>query len=186
MSEMHREQREQSFRLQFERTLDERLNRSLAISHQPIIADHYFAHVSNECLHLYTDGYFTSCITVTQSVGEGIINLITERNKVGRLHEEKNDALAQRLREQGIVTGVFCDAHMQIYGSYRNDFHHMCPKIGNVDLEVTAKGNILALCAMESEIFACEVSVEGKLLPLMPKYWEIRPDGEVPVFVRLG
>jgi hypothetical protein len=47
-----------------------------------------------------------------------------------------------------------------------------------------AKRNIDDLATIEREIFGYRVN-DGKLSPVQAQYWDVQPDGTVPVFLRL-
>jgi hypothetical protein len=185
MSDSVREQLERSLRSDLERTINQRVERYLSVDHQPIMADHHFAHASSECLDLFRDGYFISCIMLTQAVAEGIIKFVSERNKTVQLTNENRQEFAERLRATGVLSKGFVDAYGRIQKSFRNDFHHMNPKVSTVDLEPLARRNIADLAAMEREIFGFEIGRNGTLRPKQTLYWDIGPDGNVPVYVRL-
>jgi hypothetical protein len=81
-----------------ERTIEERIDRYLSVNHQWLIGNHHFAHASHECLLLYRDGYFTSCIMVAQAVSDGILEFIRDRDSVQQAEEESKQALAKRMQ----------------------------------------------------------------------------------------
>jgi hypothetical protein len=168
---------------ELERTIEARIDRYLSVNHQWLIADHHFAHASHECLLLYRDGYFTSCIMVAQALSDGILKFVAERNNV-QVKKEKKQALAKRMQQDGIFSQAFVDAVGRIRGGFRNDFHHMNPPIATVDLEALAKRNITDLAALEREIFEYSIGTGGALVLKNPKYWDLQPDGSVPTYVR--
>ncbi|MCZ7617193.1 MAG: hypothetical protein M5U32_02415 [Myxococcota bacterium] len=47
-----------------------------------------------------------------------------------------------------------------------------------------AQRNIRDLATIENEIFEWRTS-DGKLVPVRAKYWDLQPDGSIPVFLRL-
>ncbi len=167
-----------------ERTIEARLDRYLSVNHQWIIANHYFAQASHECLLLYRDGYFTSCNMVAQAISEGILRFIADRNQVQPAHKESKQALASRMQQMGIVSQAFVEALGRILGSFRNDFHHMNPAVATRDLEGLAMRNITDLAAIEREIFDFAMGPGGTVVPTNVKYWDLQPDGSVPVYVR--
>jgi hypothetical protein len=169
----------------FQQSLDERVDRSLSVNHQRITGNHHFAHASAECLDLYRDGYFLSCVMVTQAVGEGIAKFVAERNAIARQNGEKNQTLVCRLRQHNIVSTAFEDAFCRIQGSFRNDYHHMNPPIGEHDHRVIAERNIRDLAILESEVFECHGGPDGTLVPAKQQYWDLGPDGTIPVYARL-
>jgi len=165
-----------------EQTLDERVDRYLEIDHQGIIGNHYFAAASSECINLYRDGHFIATLMASQAVNEGILKFIAERNNIqARNHEE----LMEMLVKKGFISCDCADASERIWRSFRNDVHHMNPKVASIPFKQLAKQNLQALAAVEREIFGVNIE-QGKLLPKQPKYWDVQKDGTVPVFLRLG
>lgn len=186
MNELEREVLKSSLRSDLERTIDARVDRYQSVMHQPILAHHHFAHASTECLHLYRDGYFHSCITVTQAVGEGIVTFVAQRNGISLLAKESKQELARRMKDNGIVSADLVAAFERLQRSYRNDFHHMNPPVAGVDLNEVGKANICDLAIIEREIFGYDFGPEGTLVPKNRRYWDIAGDGDVPVLVRLA
>lgn len=164
-------------------TIEQRVDRYLAVNHQSIIAGHHFAASSAECLDIYRDGHFLSTVMVSQAVAEGIFRFILERN---RLAGETGDrpTVAARLVADKIISQQCSDAFVRIWRSFRNDVHHMNPKVAAIPFPELAKRNIDDLATIEREIFAYRVN-DGKLSPAQPRYWDVQPDGTVPVFLRL-
>ena len=71
--------------------------------------------------------------------------------------------------------------------SFRNDVHHMNPPVGKIDFQTwakLAKKNIQSLAVVEREIFDVDIN-NGELIPKQPKYWDINPNGTVPIYLRL-
>ena len=165
-----------------EQTREDRVDRYLEIDRQRIIGDHYFARASTECIHLYRDGHFIATVMTTQAVNEGILKFVAERNNIS--YKDYCDLLTT-LVSQGIFSQDCFDASKQIYGSFRNDVHHMNPKVDQIDFPKLAKKNIQNLSVVEREVFDVDFD-EGRLVPKHPKYWDIQPDGTVPVYLRAG
>jgi hypothetical protein len=179
-----REPLKRSIRSELERTIDAKIDRYLSANHQWLIADHHFAHASHECLLLYRDGYFTSCIMVAQALSDGILEFVAERNNVQRVQKETKQDLAKRMQQDGILSQAFVEAFGRIRGSFRNDFHHMNLPVATVPLEALANRLIADLAALEREVFEYSIGAGGTLLPKNLKYWDMQPDGSVPVYVR--
>jgi hypothetical protein len=197
-----RESLKETLRNEFEMTLEERADRCLSVKHLAIIpGDHHFAHAMHECVRTYQDGYFTSCITLTQAVNEGILKFVAERNGIKRLQREKtlengtkkletekDLELAERMQQGGIVSQDFLQAYQQIAGSHRNDFHHMNPPVGAIGhhtLAAMAKQNLDALFIIEQELFSGRLGPQGTYTPDKPIYWDIRPDGTTLGYFRM-
>lgn len=182
MKELQRAQLRDDLRQADERTLDARVDRYMEIDHQGIIGNHYFAAASSECINLYRDGHFIATVMSSQAVNEGILKLLAERNSINATdHSELMDELQSR----NIISATCATASEKIWGSFRNDVHHMNPKVTSIPFRQLAKSNLQALAIVEREIFAVDFK-EGKLLPKQPRYWDVEEDGTVPVFLRLG
>lgn len=184
MADEERESMKQQLRARLERTLDERIDRYLAVNHQRVIGGHHFSHASTECVDLYRDGYFHSCITVTQAVAEGIILFVGDRNKLSRKEKETKQVFAERLHDAQIITQDLVDAFTRIQRSFRNDFHHMNPPVAKVPLESLAKQNIGDLAVIEREIFGFDIGPNGSTNPRQLKYWDDAGNGMIHVYVR--
>lgn len=186
VSEIHHQLRrhlvKESLRAALEQTLDERVDRYLEVRHQNVIASHHFAGASTECLDLYRDGYFLSTVMVSQSVVEGIFRFVLDRNCISA--DGERPEMATLLVERGIISRQCADAFVRIWKSFRNDVHHMNPKVADVPFAELAKRNVEDLATIEREIFAYGIN-DGKLSPVQPKYWNLQADGTVPVFLRL-
>lgn len=172
----------QSLQSELESTIDQRVERYLEIDHQGIIGAHHFAKASSECINLYRDGYFISAVMVSQAVNEGIIKFIAEKN--GIKHENFTCSIDEFVNKK-IISKECAEATNKIWKSFRNDVHHMNPKVDSIPFQELAKNNLLNLAVIEKEIFGVDVK-DGKLAPHQPQYWNIGDDGLVPVFLRLG
>lgn len=165
-----------------EQTRDARIERYLDINHQDMIGAHHFAAASSECINLYRDGHFIATVMATQAVNEAILKFLKERNGLCCCTHED---LMKTLRQREIITQTCAEASEQIWGSFRNDVHHLNPKVSTIPFPVFAKANLHSLAVVEGEIFGVDV-IYGKMHPKQPKYWDIQNDGTVPVFFRLG
>ena len=165
-----------------EQILGARIDRYMEIEHQGIIGNHYFAAASSECINLYRDGHFIAAVMASQAVNEGIIKLLAERNGI---QATKLSEIIGKLSCKNLISAECATASEKIWGSFRNDVHHMNPKVASIPFPQLAKSNLKALATVEREIFAVDFK-EGKLLPKQPQYWDVEEDGTVPVFLRLG
>ncbi|MHC4568580.1 MAG: hypothetical protein ACYTE3_22815 [Planctomycetota bacterium] len=165
-----------------EQTLDARLDRYMEIDHQGIIGNHYFAAASSECINLYRDGHFIAAVMASQAVNEGILNLLADRNGI---QAADHSELMGKLQLGNVISAACATASERIWKSFRNDVHHMNPKVATIPFPQLAKSNLQALAIVEREVFAVDFS-DGKLLPKQPQYWDVQKDGTVPVFLRLG
>lgn len=187
---------------EFQLTLEERVDRCLSVKHLAIIpGDHHFAHAMHECVQTFQDGYFTSCITLTQAVNESILKFVAERNGVKRLQKEKStengtkkleterdSELAERMQQSGIVSRDFLQAYQRIARD-RNDFHHLNPRVGTIEhqkLAVMAKQNLDDLSVIEQELFSWRPGPQGKCIRDKQLYWDDRPDGTTLGYVRMA
>ena len=180
MQAIKRRRLQDNLRSSLEQSIDQRVDRYLEINHQWIIGNHYFAAASAECIELYRDGYFISTVMVSQAVNEGIFRFVAERNSTDRGSHEQ---LIKELMNGNIISEDCAEASKRIWGSFRNDVHHMNPKVATIPFETLAKRNLQDLSVIEKEIFGVDVN-NGKLIPHQPKYWDVQKDGTVPAFLR--
>ena len=180
--QLRRFRAKEQIRAECEQSLEQRVDRYLEVQYQGIVPNHHFAAASSECLNLYRDGYFLSTVMVSQSVAEGIFRFVLERN--GLTTDDECPEMAKLLVDREVVSQSCADAFVRIWGSFRNDVHHMNPKVAKVPFRGLAQRNIGDLATIENEIFAWRTS-NGKLIPVQAKYWDLQPDGSVPVFLRL-
>ena len=167
-----------------EQTREKRVERNLEVDRQRIIRSDYFSEASTECIDLYTHGFFIATVMTTQAVNEGIFKFVAERNNIK--HDNMNHSdLLKTLKDEGIITQDCYDASKQIRGSYRNDVHHMNPKVAEIKFPELAKKNIHNLAVIEREVWETNFD-NGKVIPIQPKYWDINPDGTITVNLRGG
>ncbi len=165
-----------------DQTLDARIERYLEVQQQGIIPIHYFAAASSECVDLYRDGYLLSAVMVSQAVAEGIWRFVLERNNLSPGRERPE--MANLLIERGIISQDCAEAFTRIWRSFRNDVHHMNPRVTEISFETLAKRNLADLDTIEREIFAVRAET-GRFIAVQPKYWDLREDGTAAVFLRL-
>ncbi len=171
----------------FEATIEQRVERYLEISHQGMIPNCHFAEASAECIRLYTDGYFLSAVMVTQAVAEGIRKFVVKRNEEVKPDENmKGPAIVSLLVERRILSNNCADAFNRIWKSFRDDVHHMNPKVAEISFRDLAKRNIQDLAALEREVFDFKIGGDGRVIPTNPKYWDVEADGTMPAFLRLS
>jgi hypothetical protein len=182
MRDVRRYQLKDGLRQILEQTLDERIDRYVEIDQQGIIGDHHFAAASSECVDLYRDGYFISAVMVSQAVNEGILKFIAGRNHI---LQNNHQQFMEEIVSKSVISRSCADASERIWRSFRNDVHHMNPKVSSILFKQLAEQNLQALAEIEKEIFGVDI-VEGRLLPRQPLYWDVQKDGMVPVFLRLG
>ncbi len=177
-------------RAALEQTIEIRVERYLEVEHQGVIPNHHFAAASSECINLYRDGYLLSAVMVSQSVTEGIWKFVLERNqiqpkklKAGVGKKMKRPAVAAVLVKQKIISTECAEAFVRIWLSFRNDVHHMNPKVSTVPFRELARQNMVDLAAIEREIFSFTFS-NGNLVPVQPRYWDLQADGTTSAFLR--
>ena len=181
--EFRKSELRKSLRSSLEQTIDQRINRYLEIEHQGVIGNHYFAEASSECIDLYRDGYFISAVMVSHAVNEGIIKFVAERNAVKK--NRKHSDLIDFFKQNGVISAQCAQASERIWRSFRNDVHHMNPKVSSIPFRDLAKRNLQDLATIEKELFGVNFK-NGKLVPRQPQYWDIKSDGTVPVLLRLA
>lgn len=118
---------------------------------------------------------------VSQALVEGICRFVLQKHKFQTCCKPPDAAKILAARQ--IISQQCADAIHRIWGSFRNDVHHMNPNVVEVPIEQLAKSNLDDLSIVESEIFAFSF-VEGKLFPKTPLYWDVQDDGTVSVSVR--
>ena len=165
-----------------ENAADLRIERYMEIDHQGVIGAHHFAAASSECIYLYRDGFYISAVMVSQAVNEGIIKFIAQSN--GLTEKLKHDILMKKFLKSKILSKKSVRASNKIWKSFRNDVHHMNPKVSDIPFQELAKSNLQHLATIEKEVFSVGFN-DGKLVPHQPKYWDVREDGTVPVYLRL-
>jgi len=168
--------------------IEEKIDRYLEIEHQGIIGNHYFASASSECIYLYRDGYFIGTVMMSHAINEGIIKFVAERNNIKKQKpngdEKTIKELINELQEAGHVSQNCAVASKGIWGSYRNDIHHMNPNVTKIPFQELAKRNIKHLSNIEKEIFGFDIN-NGTIAPHKPKYWDIKSNSTTTAFLRL-
>ncbi len=179
---------ENDLRAEFEATVKDRVNRFLQIGYQNIVAANHFAKASTECLLLYRDGHFIATVMMSHAINEGIIKFVAERNAINLTMQNGDaksiDLLIEELKKSGKFSDTCAKASQGIYGSFRNDVHHMSPKMTQIDFVSLALKNIQRLALIEGEIFAFEME-QGAINPKNPAYWDAGPDGYAEAFLRI-
>ena len=185
MREAMRFQLIQEFAQIDERTCEERADRYLEIDRQKIIGEHHFARASTECIYLYTHGFFIATVMTTQAVNEGIIKFVAGRNNIINYENMNHSKRLKTLKDKSIISQGCLEASEQIRRSYRDDIHHMNPPVAQINFPELAKKNIQNLAVIEREFWSAAI-IGGKLMLFQPKYWDINPDGTVPIYLRTG
>ncbi len=164
-------------------TISERVSRYLELNFIEVTPNANWAFISAECTLLYRDGYFFACIALCQAVAEAIVRDLCKTN---RLKVTKSfDTNINKLCSQKEISNECKEALGTIWKG-RNDYHHLNPNVPTqrTKLQAIAKSKMIALGAVESEVFAFEW-VGGAIKPKYPKYWTETNDGLLNVFLRL-
>lgn len=166
-----------------EQTLSSRLHRYLKVKPHGIIPYTEFAPVSAECTILFRDGHFYGCIALSQAVAEGIVRFLCQKNSWNpKKHFKDNIA---KLETRKFITNDLKEKFLKLW-ERRDDYHHLNSTIekDRQKLESLAYKKVSLLKEIESEVFKFSV-VDGKLVPKNMKYWDLQPNGTVPVFLEL-
>ena len=153
-----------------EQSVEAKAERYLSINHQGIVGNHHFAIASDEAISCFEEGLYISCIMASQAVAEGILKFLVERNPDIDKSLKGADAILS-LETSGYITKASRLAFKRIRESFRNDYHHMNPKVGNIPHKDLAYKVITSLASIEKEIFEVSFS-NGKLIPAVPRYWD--------------
>ncbi len=184
----------QDLQARFNSTIDQKVERYLEIVHQEIIGAHHFAAASSECIRVYVDGHFISAVMVSQAVNEGIVRFIAERNNIPlHLDNDKSKTkgipeIIDTLEQKNIITRACAEASREICRSFRNDVHHMNPKVAEIETHFKdlAKHNLQNLAKVEREIFGSDTAPNGALILRQPKYWDFDKNGKTGAYLRFG
>ncbi|MFA5863431.1 MAG: hypothetical protein WC975_01955 [Phycisphaerae bacterium] len=172
---------ENDLRQTFEQMLASRVKRRLDVKPHPLTPNHHFAPVSSECYDLFRDGYFYGCVSLVQSVAEGLVKFLCLRNcwKPDKVFEKNVDKLFERY----CISNELKEHLLQIWKE-RDNYHHMNQNIekNHKNLEDQAREKLELLNKIESDIFFFAVK-DGKIVPSNPKYWDSK-NGKAPVFLR--
>jgi len=181
---------EQNLRSHFEAEIPGRVARYNRPRVHGIIPDGFFAAASSECRELYIAGKFYGCITLAQSVAEGLAKLIADKNGIGPAEDHRQQINhLQRDRSAPAISTAAYAAFRQIMGrphEDRNDFHHLNASVEQDygKLDARALECIDALHVIESEIFAYKMD-DGRITPIHSQYW-LQDGDSLQVFVRSG
>lgn len=164
-----------------EQSLDERVDRFLAVGHQNMVAKHHFTDASQECLECFTHGHFIAAIMLAQAVAEGVLKLMVERNEL-TIEKPNRDKRLEALLESDFINEAVAEAFKRIFRSFRNDYHHMNPPVGSINHTELAERNIGDLTEIERYVFGYDIE-DGRASPHFAQYWDIGDDGMMPVHV---
>lgn len=167
-----------------EQTVEEKAERYLSIDHQGIVGNHYFAVASDEAIRCYEEGLYISCIMASQAVAEGILKFLVERNPDIEKSYKGDEAIAA-LELNGHITKECRLSFNLIRKSFRNDYHHMNPKVGDLPHIELAYKVVSSLANIEKEVFAVSFK-DGVLTPAISRYWDSKKEGAVECYLRFA
>jgi hypothetical protein len=177
-----RDQLRKRFAYDAESSMEARIDRYIEVNHQNMVAMHHFTLASRECHDCYTHGHFIAAIMLSQAVAEGILKLMVERNSL-QVQPANRESRLMALQQNGFLDYATSTAFTQIFRSFRNDYHHMNPPVGTIDHGQLARRNIMDQAKIERYLFGYTIDAEGRMVPNYPQYWDIGPDGMMPVVV---
>ena len=174
---------EETLRDHFDLTIDRQVQRHIRAKVYGIIPLDFFSAASAECKNMYVAGSFYGCITLCQSVAEGLSKFLAEKNDIP-VKKVFTDRIG-RLSNDGVISDTAADAFNAVHGKDRNDFHHLNKDIeqDNQKLDERALECLDALFTVESEVFACDMP-DGRIQPKNEKYWPSGGKGTLKVYVR--
>ncbi|HUY36469.1 MAG TPA: hypothetical protein VMV69_27275 [Pirellulales bacterium] len=122
MDDNDRAQSEHSLRQDFELTLANRIDRSRRTRVHPAIPSGYFSVASTECRDVFVDGHFYGCITLVQSVAEGLAKFLATNNGItpNKNHLALVNAL-QKHRSNPVISPQAYAAFRTIRGGKKED-----------------------------------------------------------------
>jgi hypothetical protein len=179
---------ERELRARFEAYLPGMIERRLHSRVHPYIPVDFFSVASSECRDLFISGNYFACITLAQSVAEGLAKYIAE---CAGLHVVKEfraqiDILQARNGPNRAISPKAFAAFKRIHKNDRDSFHHLRKDIPqNYQwLEQRAAECVEALYEIDSEVFGFTYN-DGALVPNQPKFWpKPNSDGTAQIFVR--
>ena len=162
-------------------TISDRITRYLELDFIKVTPNTHFASISAECI-LYRDGYFGACIALCQAIAEALVRFLCERSrfKASKNFEGNIETLCRRKIKPD------CSKLLKEIWEGRDDYNHLNPKVPTerIKLQAIAKSKMIALHAVESDVFAFEW-VGGAIKPNYPKYWPQTQNGSyLNVFLR--
>jgi len=178
-----KEEAERYLRDRFEQTLPAQLDRYLQARVHEVIPHQFFSSASAECRQLFVAAHYYGCVSLAQSVAEGLCAFLARVNRQRILKHPK--IRVERLATAGIISSASRDSFVTIWGDDRNDYHHLNPNVETdyARLQSRAASCIEALYVIEADVFAFDIQ-EGKITPRHRQYWPNVETGLTEVFLR--
>lgn len=147
------------------------IDRRRASRVQQIIPGAFFSAASRECRDMFVHGHFYGCITLAQSVAEGLSMFLY--TKEGRNPDHDHHSRRRWLVANKIISADSFEAFKEIEGKDRNDFHHFNKDVlqDRFKLEDRAAQCVKCLYIIESDVFAFAWGKGGTVDPKTLKYW---------------
>lgn len=160
---------EREMREEFECSIAGRIERASCMPIPKLVPGTYFAPVSAECYRLYRDGYFYSCIALSQAVAEAVVNFLCRSNSFEP--EKRFEKNVDKLLKRGFVSDHMREKLLNVWRS-RDSYHHLNSDIeqDRQRLAVMACEKLSLLQQIEEEIWAFHIS-GYTIVPANPKYW---------------
>src|SRR5262245_29765406 len=174
---------EQSLKETFNVRLAAQVERQLRSRVQSIIPHAFFSAASAECREMFVAGHYYGCITLSQSLAEALARFVAEKSHIKASKDLRKNV--EKLLRRNLISEEVKNALLAIHGKDRNDFHHLNSKVQQDyrKLEARAEECLSLVYIVESDLFAYDLN-DGLLVPKYRKYWNIRSDGTVVVYVR--
>ena len=165
--------------------LRQRLKLYFEVKPVRFIGEHHFSKPSAECIKTYRAGNFFACTMMTQSVNEGIINFVAERNSIKAKRGGNLPLTIDEFVKHGLFTNEAAQASKVICErDERNDIHHMKPEISQIeDWHELAKRNLRNLAKVETCVFGNEL-VDAAICPRFPQHWDSAGEDLVHIHMR--
>jgi hypothetical protein len=160
------------------------MKRYLEVKPPVLIPNHHFAMASSECRELYKDGHFYGCISLTQSVAEGIVRYLV-KNKANKYKVKENyQNNLNILFQANVISDLQKNTFEHIYED-RNLYHHLSFNVSKdrIKLQKLAKEKLLLLNEIENDLFAFSIS-EGKIVPKNHTNWNIKRE-RTEIYLRI-
>ena len=122
---------------------------------------------------------------MTQSINEGIINFVAERNSIKAKRGGNLPLTIDKFVKHSLFTNEAAQASKVICDrDERNDIHHMKKEISEIeDWHELAKQNLRNLALVESCVFGYKLE-DGAICPHFPQHWDSAGENMVQIHLR--